>query len=292
MFKNSFKEFFRNLPYIFIPMGIIYLFIIAFVFSFISSSTSDVITLVNHVSKYTGEAVNINQDAIINYLQEALKSVNFDGDFIDVARQLLNGNFLMNILDGLLNVVFVGYENYSSEVSGALFQTISSIKGNLITGGVFLSLSLPLSYVLTSYLIKRNSVKKNLKQKLISYLFEPLLILLTAIVAFVLFVLWRPSIFIALFVFLIFSNYINLFEAYYLRKDKKTKFGDIVSIKNSILMTLSNVFIAAIALLLVYLILLLTTPIIGILLVLPVAIYLFIIIQINAESYVKERVGN
>lgn len=292
MIKSSFKVFFKNLPFLFIPMGLIYLFIIIFVYNFATNSFGEIVALVQNIANVTGTAIDVNQEEIYAYLQGLVEQIDFSGSIFDVLTQIFSGNFLIDSINELLNIIFVGYEDVSKEYSQLISNSAFNIQANLIGNIVVILFSLPLSYVLTSFVMKKNTFKRTIKQSIIAFVINPLGILVVGFITLLLFSLWTPSIYITIVLIVIIFGYISLFEAFIIHNDGNIKFKDVVTLKKSLLLILSSILILITGGLLLFLISLISTPIIVFLLAIPAIIYLYICITLNAESYILHEIEN
>ena len=106
-----------------------------------------------------------------------------------------------------------------------------------------------------------------------------------------LYTLWKYSIFISVFFAFIIFGAIALFEEYIIHGRKKVNRADIVNVKNIVKLFVVDILILAITALLVMLLILITNLYVGIFVGIALVQIAFVVIGINAESYVVELVA-
>lgn len=287
--KSNLQIFFKNILYVFIPMGIVYLAILVFLYNFITSSAQDVMNLINQISSLVGEQVDVGSESVVAYLNSVLQQINFHGSVADVLIQLFDGSFLKNAINGLLELLFENFDGAQGDINNLVNQTVNSLVRNLTVNLVLILLSIPVSSLLTSMAIRRSSARKTLPQKIISYIVKPITFVFYTAIVFFFGALWSPSIFITLFIILILNSYVSLFQAYVIYNDRHIKFREIVTLKNALFFFLSDVIIFAIVVLLVILFYLLFNVLYALILAIPFFIYTTNILSVGTEAYVYSK---
>lgn len=286
MIKNLLKNFFTNLVYVFVPMGIFYLFLIFGIITFASSFLNSTATFIDSSIAQVSSLGEQASDTVSNFFNDAVSSINFNDDFGSIFNQIFQTDFLNETIDNFLKLI---QNNYSSAYDSIL--TLSQTYQNeiVVAASIFagiIVIALYLSSFACNFFVKRKVAKTSLFRKILSYGVDAIIkVVVMVIVAFLTF-LWSSSVYIAAIFFLLISGFSTLASAYYQQRDKTLKFKEVVTLKNVLSFYAADAILLVVICALIFLISIVLGSLFSFLLLLPVLIYTFSNISYSAESYV------
>lgn len=291
--KDSLKLFFKNFIYVLVPMGLFYLFILLFLYSFINSSSSQIQDLLTQAESIQGEAnVNLSSNDIIGYLISSLQNLNFHGNIFETVASLFNGSFASQTLKGLLELAFEDLNiSSSTSLTDLINQTADSLVFSLTLNLTLVGISIPLSYILTSIAIRRNEARKTISQRIIYYIIKPLTYLIYTVITMIFTIIWTPSIFIALLIIIVLNGYISLFQSFIIYNDRHLKFKKIVTLKNALMFTLSDFIIILISFIILIPLYFIFNILYVFIIAIPLLVYMMNIVSINTDAYVYSKLN-
>lgn len=285
MIKQGIINFFKNLKYFFTPLG-------ALALGLIFGLSVAIPRTVSSVSDFAGSVQSILSDTTIDFstLKESVLSAIQSLDWstpLDAIGTMINSDWLMNTLNDCVGS-FVGITDvYATQFKAAVNSFTHDIAICFAKLIVFLVLGLIGGFFLTKWLIRRNIAKRNIWKFLLHSFVDS--ILSSTLVAMCVWLLsvWKPSIFISSVISVLLFGFISLLEAYIVHAWKKTDIKRIVNVKNIFQLFLTDAIILVLVGVFVQLIVLLTNTFAGISVGIVLMEIAFIVIGLNAESYVK-----
>ena len=228
----------------------------------------------------------IDFTALENSIISAIQSLDW-GNPWDAIGTMINSDWLMNTLNDCVGSFVEITEVYATQFKAAVNSFTHDIAICFAKLIVFLVLGLIGGFFLTKWLIRRNIAKRSLWKFLLHYFVDS--ILSSTLVAMCVWLLsvWKPSIFISSVISVLLFGFISLLEAYIVHVWKKTDVKRIVNVKNIFQLFLTDAIIIVLVGVFVQLIVLLTNTFAGISVGIVLMEIAFIVIGLNAESYVK-----
>lgn len=290
MIKTSLKNFFKNLIYVFIPMGILYLFLLIAVLSLagvavraVSATVSDTVALVSNSVEYS-------EDEVAVFLSEAFSKIDWHGDPFETVKTILATNWLTETVTGFFATLNRTTEGFDKEIG----RIVANLKNSLVTGFVIAAVLIVIGIVAANYATRfavRNKVaKRNFKQFVISYTLVP--IFQTALLALSLWLLAAIKLY-SLLVFAVFVamlGVLSLCTSYLVYRDDALKLKNVLTVKNVLKHFAVLCIIAAIDVA-VAILLWQLSPLFALLLIVPMVIYSANIADANTDSYVSSLVN-
>ena len=285
MIKQGIINFFKNLKYFFTPLG-------ALALGLIFGLSVAIPRTVSSVSDFAGSVQSILSDTTIDFtalensIISAIQSLDWSNPW-DAIGTMINSDWLMNTLNDCVGSFVEITEVYATQFKAAVNSFTHDIAICFAKLIVFLVLGLIGGFFLTKWLIRRNIAKRSLWKFLLhSFVDSTLSSTLVAMCVWLLSV-WKPSIFISSVISVLLFGFISLLEAYIVHAWKKTDIKRIVNLKNIFQLFLTDAIILVLVGVFVQLIVLLTNTFAGISVGIVLMEIAFIVIGLNAESYVK-----
>ncbi len=289
MIGQGLKNYIKNLKFVFNPLGTIalgFVFGLSILIPVIMSSAN---TLVESVKSIFSNA-NIDLTALKESVISAFQALNWS-EPLEAIKLMLSRDWLMQTLQMSLSTFVESMDVYTVPLTAAIDTFCVSVFAAFVGLIMFVIFGVIGGYFLVKCFVRRNTVKRTFKKYILANIIDTLLSFLIIFVCAWLYTLWKYSIFISVFFAFIIFGAIALFEAYLIHGRKKVHRADIVNVKNIVKLFVVDMFILAITALLVMLLILITNLYVGIFVGIALVQIAFVVIGINAESYVVELVA-
>lgn len=285
MIKQGIINFFKNLKYFFTPLGALALGLIFGLSVLIPGIISSVSTLANEVQTILSDTT-IDFTALENSIISAIQSLDW-GSPLDAIGTMLNSDWLVSTLNDCVDSFVEITEVYATQFNVAVNTFTHDIAISFAALIAFLVLGLIGGFFLTKWLIRRNIAKRSLWKFLLHSFVDSILSSTLVAMCVWLISVWKPSIFISSVISVLLFGFISLLEAYIVHAWKKTDIKRIVNLKNIFQLFLTDAIILVLVGVFVQLIVLLTNTFAGLSVGIVLMEIAFIVIGLNAESYVK-----
>lgn len=285
MIKQGIINFFKNLKYFFTPLGALALGLIFGLSVLIPGIISSVSTLANEVQTILSDTT-IDFTALENSIISAIQSLDW-GSPLDAIGTMLNSDWLVSTLNDCVDSFVEITDAYATQFNAAVNTFTHDIAISFAALIAFLVLGLIGGFFLTKWLIRRNIAKRNIWKFLLHSFVDSILSSTLVAMCVWLISVWKPSIFISSVISVLLFGFISLLEAYIVHAWKKTDIKRIVNLKNIFQLFLTDAIILVLVGVFVQLIVLLTNTFAGLSVGIVLMEIAFIVIGLNAESYVK-----
>lgn len=193
MIKNALKTFFKNLIYIFVPMGIIYLFFILIVFGTVSSVFSSAGGSLNEFLTLVSDTVTGSEALVQDYIAYAFGLIDWNGNFFDVLKEVVSTDWLYNTVVGFLNTLDVSVAGFEGQASEIVSEFARSVTVTITVSVSAFALSVFFANFVTRMVIRRKNARRNLKKKIVALILQSTLVVAILGLSAYLFTLWRLS---------------------------------------------------------------------------------------------------
>lgn len=284
MIKNSLKNFCKNLLYVFIPMGIVYLFLLIAVFSVIGVTFNAANTAVNSTFELIGSSAEHSQKDAADFLSYAFGQIDWSGNPLTILKTVLKTSWLADTIKGFVAPFVQSTEGFDEQLNAI----ISNFKDSLSTGVTLAATLVVVGVVCANYAtrfaVRRKVAKRNFKQFVIAYVVVP--IFQTALLAFALWLLATIKLYslLAFVALIIILGVLSLCTSY-LIYGSGLKLKDVLTFKNILKHFAVLCIMAALNILLAWALWQLS-PLFALLLMIPLVIYSANIVDVNTDSYV------
>ena len=232
--------------------------------------------------------VKISENTTIR-LQDLIEAIWTKAESLDwekpitALQTLLDKDWLTQTINGCIDSIAIDITQLEIYIG----ECVNQISAAFVLFIMFIVFGFIGGYFLTKWLVRREIARRALwKYFLISFIDSLLSATLVAGCLWLL-TLWKASIFISTLVSLIMFGFIELFEAYIAHAWKKVSIKKIINFKNISGLFCSNLLIFIIAAVMLSIVIAITNVLVGIFVGIALMEIAFIVIGLNAESYVK-----
>lgn len=290
MIKQGIINFFKNLKYFFTPLGTLAL-------GFIFGLSVFIPGIITSFSTLTDSVQNILSDTTIDFTVlkdsaiSAVQALDWNNP-LEAIKTMLSNDWLMQTLNECVGSFVESTEVYTAQFSTAVSTFTNDLVSYFAAVIVFLVLGLMGGFFLTKWLVRRNIAKRSLWKYLLNAFIDSLLTATLVALCVWLIQVWKPSALISSLVSILLFGFISLFEAYIVHAWKKIDIKKIINTKNIFELFATDLIIFLLAGGCVLLAIVLTNIIVGIVIGIVFMEIAFIVIGLNAESYVKSVIEN
>ena len=288
MIKQSVINFFRNLKYFFTPLGTLFLgliFGVSFLYSGFKVQVKQATTEIQMITQETNISINDLKDCVVESFADVPWEDPIEAIKLITSSEWLNGTLKENISNTIDN-----YQLYASDIENAVVNAVSGYIKYIVIFVICAIFGFISGFFLTKFLIRRNIAKRNFWKFVLVTMLDSVLTIGVATLSMWLTLLWKPSIIFTSLVGIIIYGFISLFEAYIIHGYKKIPLKQVVNIKNSFLLFISNILIYIISFTISSFVIAITNAFVGVFIALPLVIVGIIVISLNAEAYIKKQV--
>lgn len=288
MIKQSIVNFFKNLKYFFTPLGTLFLgliFGVFFLYSGFKVQVKQATTEIQMITQETNISINDLKDCVVESFADVPWEDPIEAIKLITSSEWLNGTLKENISNTIDN-----YQLYASDIENAVVNAVSGYIKYIVIFVICAIFGLISGFFLTKFLIRRNIAKRNFWKVVLVTMLDSVLTIGVATLSMWLTLLWKPSIIFTSLVGITIYGFISLFEAYIIHGYKKIPLKQVVNIKNSFLLFISNILIYIISFTISSFVIAITNAFVGIFIALPLVIVGIIVISLNAEAYIKKQV--
>lgn len=291
MIKGGLKNFFQNLVCIFVPMGIVYFFLILLTYSFLWGAVGSFGNMLRDVVELIGSSVEQSGAELESFFDYAFSQIDWSQDFFTVVGQIFDTDWLANTVQGFLDTIGLTTETFAEELDGVVVGFVSYLISAFSVAAVLFFVGLYVANWATSYFVRRKTAKRNFKQVVLNFILRPFIS-----AAATLALLWVTAVLkgFALLVYVVYallSEIISLVAAWIVYRDKSIPFRKVVNEKNlACNLAVAVIIIAIVAV--VTVLLCLINLFVGVLIAVPLVLYSMNIIDVNADSYVTSLINS
>ena len=281
MIKQGIKNYIYNLKYVFTPLGAIALGIVfglSLCLPIVFNSLGNLVKILVEVSQNT----QIRLQDLIDAILLRIDSLDWHNP-IKALNTLCDRAWFTDTLSRCVDSISIDVSQVESYINKCVGDIVVAFRILIF----FVILGFVGGYFFTKCLIRRAIAKRAIwKYFLISFIDSLLSATLVALCLLIL-KLWKPGVIISSFISMLLFGAIQLFEAYVVHAWKKVDIKQVISVKNIAKLCLSNVLIFLLAAAFVGIVILITNVLVGLFVGIALLEISFIVIGLNAESYVK-----
>ena len=289
MIKQSIKNYFKCLKYVFTPLGIIALGLALGLSIAIPNIIDAVSDMCKEIVDISGKSIDFK--ALLSNVALAVEKLDWS-DPMAALGTLFSRKWFYDAFMNNINPVVGDFESYVSQIGSAVNGCISKIIGCAIVVAVFVVIAFIASCFLTRWIIRRDLAKRTVKQFIISTLIGAALSAALLSVAIWLAMLWRYSIIFTVIAGFLLTAVYSLFNAHITHGRKKVPLKSVVNIKNASKLVLSDLIIFAITIAITIIVLLITNLVVGAFVGIGLLIVTASVMAMSADSYVIDLVSS
>ena len=239
MILNGLKNFAKNLKYIIVPLGIVFLFVLFGLSAFINGSINAIKTMVEQVKEITASS-SLDFVSFLKAIGDEFVALDWN-DFFGALKTIGSSQWLSHTFEKVFQALISGVR--LEDLAIAIATCIASIVLALVIALVLFILGTIVAYFVTRAAIQHSNAKSKLLRSILFGALETVGILAILAIMILLTVLWGPFIFFALILIVPAIECWHLAIAYWKYAYKKVKFTKIFNFKNVILSILTNIII-------------------------------------------------
>ena len=286
MIRSSLKTFFKNLIFVFVPMGIVYFFFVLILFGLVQSVLSEAVGTLGRLAELLQVSVGDAETTVYDYFSYAFAQIDWNANFFDVIREVLDSGWLYSTLVGFLDTLNVSVEGFGAQAYGIVGDFAAAVATNFAVSLIAFILSLLLANFVTRWVLRSGNAKRGIGKKIIAWIVQSTVVAAVLGVAVFLTALWAPGAAVMAAVYIVVISFTAMLSAWLIHGRGKVKFRAAVNGRNMTGYFLSSVLIIAVCAAVLALIWLLFGILAAVLAALPVLIYAGNIIGVNADAYV------
>lgn len=289
MIKSGIKNYFVNLKYYFTPVGALAIGMILGLSILIPASLSALSQMLNGIIAIINDT-QVEFDTVKDYLIESITALNWI-DPISSLKILLSEEWLKTTLTECFRNVSVELQTYGDVIMGEANNALSVIKTSMVIFIVFTVIGLVGGYYATRFLVRRNVAKRGLRKFMVATFSDALITTALEFFCVGLYTVWKPSVFFTTLLSLSLFAFVSLLEAYLVHGRDKVDMKRILNAKNGVLLILSDFIIFYFSIALFFVAVTITNVFAGIFIGFAFVEIAFIVITLNAESYVLKLIS-
>ena len=291
MIKTALKNFFKNLVYVFVSMGVVYLFVLLAVFILIGSLVEITGDAFMQALELVRGTVDESSASVNAYLDYAFKQLQWNGNIIDTVIEAFRARWLTTTLKGFFGTLADSSADFSAQLDGIVNEFLVKLRAIISAVIILCVTGIVLANLLTRYMVRRRTAKRGLKKYFIARTVLPIVesIFVAGSVAILAVLQYYGILVVA--AMLILSGAFSLTSSWIVHRTGGLKMKDVVTFKNILrYIAAAGVILLidiAIAVALVF-----ASPLLAVLVAVPVVLYSLSIIGVNTDSFVCEMIAS
>lgn len=284
MIANSLKNFFKCLPYIFVPLGCIFLGFLFGVEMLLNALSEQAAYMEQELSSLL-DMTDASFDRLTGFVIAAARELDWSNP-ISTVSSLFDGVWLTDKIAEFLELSTEQTAALQEKVTVLAAQVAMALIVDLLGLVICVVIGVIAGYFVTNYFVRKSTVQRGFLGFWIAAIADAVLTAtLIAFVTWLLMVSKAGAVATAIVGVLVFGL-VSLFEAYLLHGRGKIPFRKVVNFGNCIAVYFSQLAVFAAAAAVSALIMWLTASLVSVALVFAVVTVALLVINVNAESYV------
>ncbi len=288
MIKQSLKNYFKCLKYIFTPLGVIALGLIIGLSILIPGVINAGSETVEKIIEISDKSIDLG--VLFDGFTDAVKALDWS-DIGAALSKMFSKEWLSAVFEDNINAFIGDVREYGAQISAAVATFIDSVIKYIVILCVFIAIGFVVGYFFTKWIIRRDIAKRRFGMFAVKAVTGGILTAAITALCMWLATLWSYSVYISAPISFLLAAFVILTEAYVVHGYKKIPFGKIVNIKNAAKLFLSDLIIFAFTVVFIILIMLITNTMVAIFVAIGFIDITLAVLDMNAESYVKTAVA-
>ena len=249
MILNGLKNFAKNLKYIVVPLGIVFLFVLFGLSAFIDGSVNAIRTMVQEVKEITASS-SLDFVSFLKAIGDQFVALDWS-DFFGALRTIGTAQWLGQTFEKAFQALISGVR--LEDLAIAIASCVASIVLALVFALILFIVGTIVAYFVTRAVIHHSNAKSKILRSILFGALEAIGILAILTIMIVLTILWGPFIFFAFILVVPAIECWHLAIAYWKYAYKKVKFTKIFNFKNVVLSMVTNIIIIVLTCLITWL---------------------------------------
>lgn len=282
MIKTSLKNFFTSMLYIFVPMGIVYLFVLLAMFGLAASAIGSAATMLDELSTLLTDTVSESNFSVTEFISFAADRLTWDGNIFHYVGQIIDTGWVRTTVKEFFGSTS---GDFTSDFTNIVMEFTSALKSQLTIAISCCAIGLVLANYATGFVVRRKNARRGFKRWIVANTVIPFVESLILGGAFALAAEIRYYALFAFAVVITAYGLLALISAWIVYKEKSLAFKDVVNGKN-LLGQIASVAVIFLLVVAVFFLVSILNFMLAALVILPVVIYALNIIRVNSDSYV------
>ncbi len=290
MIKNALKNFFKNFVYVFVPMGVVYLFVLLAVFLTIGSLVQITGGMLSKIFNLIQYSVGESSASVNDFLSYAFGQLDLNGSFINMIVRAFETRWLSNTVVGFLQTLNASTEGFSEQIATIMNDFVANLRVIVSFAITLCVIGIIAANFLTRYMVRRRTAKRGLKKFIIARTVVPVVesIFVAGSVAILAALRYYGLLVVAALIIL--SGAFSLTSSWIVHKKGDIRIRDVVTLKNIVRHAASAGVILLIDVV-IAVALFFVSPLLAVLITVPVVLYSLGIIGVNTDSFVCEMIA-
>lgn len=285
---NSLKNFLKCLAYVLIPLGCLFLGLLFGADSAFTILSEQITYIKTEVARIIPETAK-DLDELWGYVIASARELSWKSP-IEAIQTLLNGQWLTEKISVFLGLTTEEATKLFTELETILTTVIANLNLAVVIFFVWIILSGIAGYFIANLFVRRATVRRGIWKFIVVSLLDSFFSATIIALSTYILSLWSPGVLISATLSMAVFGFVSLLEAYLIHGRGKIPFVRVVNIQNCLLMYLSQIVILILATLLALLLLFATNLLVGLAVGYSVIIIAFLVVNVNAESYIVEQI--
>lgn len=285
MVKNLFRNLRENFVYLFIPMGILYLFLLAALFFFFLAFAKSAGVMLNDLAALIHLSTEQSSASVNEFLSYSFGQLNWDGSLLEILQQVLNPAWLESTLRGFFATLNASTEGFEGEFTAIVNTFAGEVKGGLSLFAVLFALGVLAASYATRFAVRRRSAKRSLHKFLLAHTVVPFVQWALMLLSFALLFFISYYTLLVTAAAILLSSAVSLLCSWVIYGGGKVKLQQVINFRN-ILSHLAAMGILVLLNVAVFAALYALEPLFAFLLVLPIVLYSLAVADVNTDAYV------
>ena len=286
------KSYFRNLPFIFLFMGIFYFCFIVIVYSFVGNTVKSLTSYISNSISVLENVYHQSEDAFKDFIDTEIQSISqMKSNDIHI---LFDGTYLNDVILRFKDMLTQNYGPAAQEIITDGETVVTGIVSQFIFAVCYLFLSVFFSDFAMKFSLRYYSRKNSIAKVFISVFFEALLGSSFLLLLGYLSNLNKIYFYLVFAFILLLFSLLSLLFGYFLQGRKQLSIKQVVNLRNIVQNYVTTILVILLPLMIFYLIFSFARPIFAYLLLIPLILYSFDSIGFANENYIlglKEKVN-
>ena len=290
MIKNGLKNFYKNLMYVFIPMGIVYLFFILAIFIFFTAFVSDFTKTANNIIALVGTSLEQSSSSIDEMFSYMISQLRWQGSLLGTIKHMIQSGWIKQTIVSFFETLNISSAGFEEQLTILINNFVSGIKAKLAVAITIGGIGLFLANFVTRYAVRRKTAKRGVKKFVIAHTLVPIFENIMMLGFLILLAFVKQYSLIAMFFMVIFNAVFSLISSWLIHRDGNLKLKSVLTEKN-ILKHMATLGIILLINIVLAVVLTLINLYFAILVMIPVVIYSINIADVNTDSYVLSLIN-
>ena len=291
MVKNALKNFFKNLSYVFVPMGIVYLFFLIAVFILIGSLVQSAGAMLSDVFALVQSSVSQSSASVNDFFSYAFDQLEWNGSFVNMIVHAFETRWLSNTVKGFFATLNISSEGFGERFDVIIGDFMVKVRAVVSVALTLCVLGIFFANFLTRVMVRKRTAKRNFRKFFVAHTVVPIVQSLFVVISVAVLVVIRYYGLLVVAALIVLSCTFSLTSSWIVHRSRGLKWKDVVTGRN-ILMHLASVGVILLINIALAAALFAVDPLLAILIMIPIILYSLNIVGVNTDSFVCAMIAD